>query len=114
MKGSHDMKGYPSIKRGEAGTLNVPATVETPTAYRYAITIRSGAFYKTLTATYADGKMSAADKSKLDGVETEANKYVHPTQTAHASGLYKIATEPGLAEQLEEVKLTLALLGGTE
>lgn len=41
----------------------------------------------------ADGLMSAADKSKLDGVETEANKYVHPTQTAHASGLYKIATD---------------------
>lgn len=26
----------------------------------------------------------------------------------------EVATEPGLAEQLEEVKLTLALLGGTE
>lgn len=25
----------------------------------------------------------------------------------------EVATEPGLAEQLEEVKLTLALLGGT-
>ena len=37
--------------------------------------------------TTADGFMAAADKVKLDGIETGANKYTHPTFTAKASGL---------------------------
>ena len=39
--------------------------------------------------------MSAADKSKLDGVAANANNYIHPTSPAGAksSGLYKIATD---------------------
>lgn len=45
--------------------------------------------------TSAHGLMSAADKSKLDGIEAEANKYTHPTSAAGAksSGLYKITTD---------------------
>lgn len=41
------------------------------------------------------GLMSAADKTKLDGISTGANKYVHPTgETANkALGLYKVATD---------------------
>ncbi|MDR1508864.1 MAG: hypothetical protein LBS53_04430 [Synergistaceae bacterium] len=31
-----------------------------------------------------------ADKGKLDGVEANANNYTHPSETARASGLYKI------------------------
>lgn len=43
----------------------------------------------------AHGLMSAADKKKLDGVEANANHYVHPTSPtgAKASGLYKVATD---------------------
>lgn len=43
----------------------------------------------------AHGLMSAADKKKLDGVEANANHYVHPTSAAgaKASGLYKVATD---------------------
>lgn len=39
--------------------------------------------------------MGAADKKKLDGVEANANHYVHPTSAAgaKASGLYKVATD---------------------
>jgi hypothetical protein len=39
--------------------------------------------------------MSAADKAKLDGISTGANKYVHPTGEAanKALGLYKVATD---------------------
>lgn len=45
--------------------------------------------------TSTAGFMSAEDKTKLDGVETGANKYVHPTSAAgaKADGLYKIATD---------------------
>lgn len=46
-------------------------------------------------ATQTDhGLMSAADKKKLDGVEANANHYVHPSSPAGAKafGLYKIAT----------------------
>lgn len=41
------------------------------------------------------GLMSAADKTKLDGISTGANKYVHPTGEAASKtlGLYKVATD---------------------
>ena len=41
------------------------------------------------------GLMSAADKTKLDGISTGASKYVHPTGEAasKALGLYKVATD---------------------
>lgn len=39
------------------------------------------------------GLMSAADKVKLDGVATGANRYVHPAYTARTSGLYKVAVD---------------------
>lgn len=41
------------------------------------------------------GLMSAADKTKLDGISTGANKYVHPTGGAanKTLGLYKVATD---------------------
>ena len=43
--------------------------------------------------TSAEGLMSAADKTKLDGVTAGANKYTHPSYTARASGLYKVAVD---------------------
>lgn len=41
------------------------------------------------------GLMSAADKTKLDGISTGVNKYVHPTGEAanKTLGLYKVATD---------------------
>ena len=41
----------------------------------------------------ADGLMSAADKAKLDGIQAGAGSCTHPTHTAHASGLYKVAVD---------------------
>lgn len=41
----------------------------------------------------AAGLESAADKTKLDGIETGANKYIHPAYTAKSSGLYKITVD---------------------
>ena len=36
---------------------------------------------------------TSTEKTKLAGVDNGANKYVHPSYTAHASGLYKITTD---------------------
>ena len=36
----------------------------------------------TTATTTAAGLMSSNDKTKLDNIEAEANKYVHPSQTA--------------------------------
>lgn len=41
----------------------------------------------------AAGLMSAADKTKLDGVATGANNYTHPSYTAKSSGLYKVTVD---------------------
>ena len=43
--------------------------------------------------TSAEGLMSAADKTKLDGVTAGANNYTHPSYTARASGLYKVTVD---------------------
>ena len=43
--------------------------------------------------TSAEGLMSAADKTKLDGVTAGANKYTHPRYTERASGLYKVTVD---------------------
>ena len=43
--------------------------------------------------TSEEGLMSAADKTKLDGVTAGANKYTHPRYTARASGLYKVTVD---------------------
>ena len=50
--------------------------------------------YENATTEY-DGLMSAADKTKLDGIENNANNYTHPTSAAgaKASGLYKVETD---------------------
>lgn len=47
----------------------------------------------TAATTSKDGLMSAADKTKLDGIAAGANKYVHPSHTAKAAGLYKVTVD---------------------
>ena len=44
-------------------------------------------------STTKAGLMSAGDKSKLDGIATNANNYTHPSYTAKSSGLYKITVD---------------------
>lgn len=50
--------------------------------------------YENATTEY-DGLMSAADKTKLDGIQAGANNYVHPASAsgAKASGFYKVQTD---------------------
>ena len=42
---------------------------------------------------YAEGLIPANDMQKLDGIESGANNYTHPSHTAHASGLYKVTVD---------------------
>ena len=46
-----------------------------------------------VATTSKDGLMSTSDKTKLDGIESGANKYTHPSYTAKSSGLYKITVD---------------------
>ena len=48
--------------------------------------------YDAATTSEA-GLMSAADKTKLNGIATGANKYTHPSYTQRSSGLYKITVD---------------------
>lgn len=65
------------------------------------LSINSNGVLSSTNTTYgaatntADGLMSKEDKSKLDGIATNANNYTHPTSKAGAlaSGLYKVTTD---------------------
>ena len=46
-----------------------------------------------VVTTSANGFMSAADKTKLNGIATGANKYTHPSYTARNSGFYKVTVD---------------------
>lgn len=43
--------------------------------------------------TSTNGLMSPTMLTKLNGIATGANKYIHPEHTAHTSGLYKITVD---------------------
>lgn len=68
-----------AVAKGDITALGVPAQ---DTTYVDATTSNSGL-------------MSAADKTKLNGIEDGANNYTHPTSAAgaKASGLYKVETD---------------------
>ena len=68
-----------TITKGDITALGIPSSDT-----KYAVATQSD-----------NGLMSAADKKKLDGVEANANHYVHPTSAAGAKsyGLYKVVTD---------------------
>lgn len=63
--------------------------------YTVAKSVPSDAVFTDTTyddvTTSTRGLMTAADKTKLDGIASGATKYSHPTFTAKTSGFYKIA-----------------------
>lgn len=94
-KGASSQDGLQLMLKNGAQT---PGTLSTVTITKGDITALGipGSDTKYTDATQsAHGLMSAADKKKLDGVEANANHYVHPTSAAgaKASGLYKVATD---------------------
>ena len=87
-------KGATSSAAGSAGLVPAPGTAN---AGQY---LKGDGTWGTPTnTTYNDatqsahGLMTAADKTKLDGIATGANKYVHPAYTAKDAGLYKVTVD---------------------
>lgn len=87
---------------GTALTSNITITkVESATTstnvngHTVAKSVPSDAVFTDTTyddvTTSTHGLMTAADKTKLDGIASGATKYSHPKFTAKASGFYKIA-----------------------
>ena len=66
-------------------------------AYKYDVLAGfvdlSGYVEKEAGKGLSDENFTAALKDKLDGIAAGANKYVHPTHTAAASGLYKTTVD---------------------
>lgn len=70
----------------------------------------------------AQGLMSAEDKTKLDGIEVNANNYVHPSYISKPSGFYKVTVDNGHVSAVSDVEASdlpehehnyLPLPGGT-
>lgn len=79
---------------GKAGLVPAPTTSD---GNKY---LASDGTWKSITipkydnaTTSNSGLMSAADKTKLDGISEGANKYVHPSYTAQSNGMYKITVD---------------------
>ena len=81
---------------GETDTLtmvegdNVTLTVDT-SAKKITIAAKDTT-YSVATQSVA-GIMSTDDKKKLDGIETGANKYIHPIYTAYSTSMYKFEVD---------------------
>lgn len=89
-----NFKGATSDAAGSSGLVNAPAKGQ------QGLYLRGDGTWATPTnttygnaSTSSAGLMTAADKTKLDGIATGANKYVHPSYTAQSSGLYKITVD---------------------
>lgn len=73
---------------------------------------------KNVATTSANGLMSSTDKKKLDGVETGANKYTHPTShpaamiTEDASHRFLTDAERKLIQAWETFKASGGTIGG--
>lgn len=90
------MGGATASAAGTAGFVPAPASGQNTRYLRGDGTwqVPPNTTYAPAT-TSANGLMSAADKSKLDGIAAGATKYTHPASAAgaKASGLYKVATD---------------------
>ena len=65
----------------------------TPDASGDKITFSATNTTYSVATTSSNGLMSAADKTKLNGIAENANNYKHPSYTQKSSGLYKITVD---------------------
>lgn len=71
----------------------------------------SGKVDKVTGKGLSTNDFTTAEKTKLDGIAEGANKYVHPSHTAAASGLYKITVD-ALGHVTAVTKVTKADITG--
>ena len=87
-------KGASAEGAGGAGLVPAPAQGDQAKFLK-----ADGTWGTPVNTTYEEattdtaGLMSAADKTKLNGIEAGANKYTHPSYTPQASGLYKVTVD---------------------
>ena len=76
--------GVPTAAQTPAfgGTFTVTQPVSDATGHITAMNSRTVTVPSSVATASANGLMSSTDKSKLDGVEANANNYSHPTTTA--------------------------------
>lgn len=89
-----DMIGATATTDGSHGLVPAP-TKGSEYAYLRADgkwTYPPNTTYSVVTHT-TNGLMLASDKVKLDGIAEGANRYVHPSHTSHANGLYKVTVD---------------------
>lgn len=91
--------------------------------YGANFTLHVNGYIDAKTANHSTaGLMSAEDKTKLDGIEVNANNYVHPSYISKPSGFYKITVDNGHVSEVSDVEASdlpehehnyLPLSGGT-
>ena len=87
-------KGATGAAAGAAGLVPAPAQGDQAKFLK-----ADGTWATPVNTTYEEattstaGLMSAADKTKLNGIENGANNYTHPSYTPQASGLYKVTVD---------------------
>ena len=84
---------YGVTKLSSSTSSTSEALAATPKAVKAAYDLAAQKAGTSVATTEANGLMSAADKSKLEGIAAGANAYVHPSHTAKSSGFYKVTVD---------------------
>ena len=83
----------PSSGTTDSITVKGTGATSVTTDANGVVTVSSTNTTYGVATTSANGLMSKDDKSKLDGIATNANKYTHPSYTAKSAGLYKVTVD---------------------
>lgn len=78
---------------GFGGSFNVSQVVSDSTGHVKSLTSRTVTIPSTVATESTNGLMSAEMVTKLKGISSGANSYVHPNYTPRTNGLYKITVD---------------------